>query len=692
MTLVRMKTRSGFGAARAWLLWGAMGPLFGLMACGDGGPATPVEPEPLVIEPPTGLAISEPAAGSSPSGLAAPGDVYISASPGSFPDGVSATVTNLATAAAVNTDVTDGGFDPVVLPGLTDQQLEIVVRNRDGSTVLARTSVPRSRRPTIVRTRPADGDTDIILNSSMIVVFSEPLDRATVTVQTFRLLQGGATVGGTIAVRTDGLLAQFTPAQFLAPNTRYTLVMTPGVIDLSGDALEEEVTASFITETLPAVQLAFTVEPTVTHGNQRITPAIKVAIVDAFGNTVTGTTGIVTIALGADPGGGTLAGTTTVSAVGGVATFDDFRIDRPGSGYTLVASAEGLTSATSAAFDIFLSFVSVSASSINTCGVTTPGDAYCWGFGGFGNLGDGTGSSNLTPVLVSGGLSFTSLDGTCGVTSAGDAYCWGENRWGQLGDGTTTDRHTPVLVAGGLSYASLSAAGSHTCGVVRTGEAYCWGLGGTLGDGTTIDRLTPVRMSGGLSFTSLSNRCGVASGGDAYCWGGNRWGQLGDGTTTERLMPVRVTGGLNFISVSTNFSRTCAVITTEEAYCWGLNRGGQLGDGTKINRLTPVLVSGGLSFASVSARGVSPCGVTSVGEAHCWGPNDSGQLGDGTTIDKIVPVRVSGGLSFMSLSAGSSYVCGVTTTGEAYCWGNNSDGQLGDGTTTTRLTPVRVVQ
>ena len=667
MTLVRMKTRSRFGAARAWLL-------FGLMACGDGGPATPIEP--LVIEPPTGLAISEPAAGSepaarsSPSGLAAPGDVYISASPGSFPDGVSATVTNLATAATVNTDVTDGGFDPVVLPGLPDQQLEIAVRNRDGSTVLVRTSVPRSRRPTIVRTRPADGDTDIILNSSMIVVF-----------QTLRLLRGGALVDGTLAVRTDGLLAQFTPAQFLAPNTRYTLAMTPGMIDLSGDALEEEVTASFTTETLPAVRLAFAVQPTLTHGNQRITPAIEVAILDAFGNTVTGTTGIVTIALGADPGGGTLAGTTTVSAVGGVATFDDFRIDRPGSGYTLVASAAGLTGATSAAFDIFLSFVSVSASSISTCGVTTTDDAYCWGFGGFGNLGDGTGSSSLTPVLVSGGLSFTSLDGTCGVTSAGDAYCWGENRWGQLGDGTTTDRRTPVLVAGGLSYASLSAGGGHTCGVARTGEAYCWGLGGTLGDGTTIDRRTPVRVSGGLSFTSLTHRCGVASGGDAYCWG----------TTTERLTPVRVSGGLNFISVSASFFHTCAVIATEEAYCWGGNRQGQLGDGTKISSLTPVLVSGGLSFASVSA-GHGNCGVTSVGEAHCWGPNDSGELGDGTTIDKIVPVRVSGGLSFMSLSVGSNHVCGVTTTGEAYCWGNNSDGQLGDGTTTTRLTPVRVVQ
>ena len=103
-------------------------------------------------------------------------------------------------------------------------------------------------------------------------------------------------------------------------------------------------------------------------------------------------------------------------------------------------------------------------------------------------------------MLVSGGLSFASVNAggalTCGVTSDGDAYCWGENSSGQLGNGTTTDRHTPVPVEGGLSFASVNNAALHTCAVTTAGVAYCWGFNsdGQLGDGSTTNRLTPVRV------------------------------------------------------------------------------------------------------------------------------------------------------------------------------------------------------
>src|SRR5437867_11235495 len=62
------------------------------------------------------------------------------------------------------------------------------------------------------------------------------------------------------------------------------------------------------------------------------TPAVQVAAQDAAGNTVPSFSGSVTVALGGtNPAGGTLAGTTTVAAVNGVASFATFNIGKAGS-------------------------------------------------------------------------------------------------------------------------------------------------------------------------------------------------------------------------------------------------------------------------------------------------------------------------------------------------------------------------
>src|SRR5205814_2105937 len=101
----------------------------------------------------------------------------------------------------------------------------------------------------------------------------------------------------------------------------------------------------------PATNLAFTTQPQTTQAGQAM-PAVRVTARDASGNTVTSYTGLITVAIGANPGGGTLAGTTSVNAVSGVATFSTLSINNAGNGYTLTASASGLTGATSASFNI----------------------------------------------------------------------------------------------------------------------------------------------------------------------------------------------------------------------------------------------------------------------------------------------------------------------------------------------------
>lgn len=98
------------------------------------------------------------------------------------------------------------------------------------------------------------------------------------------------------------------------------------------------------------------------------------------------------------------------------------------------------------------SFAALTAGGGHTCGVTTGQLAYCWGGNSSGQLGNGaTTVDELLPFPVRGGLRFQLLDAgdghTCGVTTGGEAYCWGRNNWGQLGDGSLASASVPQRVA-----------------------------------------------------------------------------------------------------------------------------------------------------------------------------------------------------------------------------------------------------
>src|SRR5712692_863116 len=173
-----------------------------------------------------------------------------------------------------------------------------------------------------------------------------------------------------------------------------------------------------------AAKLAFSVQPSTTAPDRLITPPVQAVVQDAQGHTVTSASTSITVALETNPAGGTLGGTTTAVTVNGIATFSNLSIDNPGTGYTLIATASGLSGATSAPFD-------VNAGYEHSCRLTTAGAAYCWGLNLSGQLGNGSTTSSSTPVAVSGGLTFaavsTGYGHSCGLTTAGSAYCWGAN-------------------------------------------------------------------------------------------------------------------------------------------------------------------------------------------------------------------------------------------------------------------------
>jgi alpha-tubulin suppressor-like RCC1 family protein len=197
--------------------------------------------------------------------------------------------------------------------------------------------------------------------------------------------------------------------------------------------------------------------------------------------------------------------------------------------------------------------IQIGAGARHSCLLRSTGRVACWGEDYYGQLGNGDPTTNQSlPGPVSGLSSVsqlaTGLYHTCAIRTNGNTFCWGWNGYGGLGDGTTVNRTAPVRVRDLTGIARITTGGwdGHTCAIRDSGRIFCWGWNafGTLGDGTTTTRLSPQRVIGLTGMTGVSaggyHSCALQSDGRAYCWGANNFGQLGDGTTTQRLSPVRV--------------------------------------------------------------------------------------------------------------------------------------------------------
>src|SRR6266542_724684 len=155
----------------------------------------------------------------------------------------------------------------------------------------------------------------------------------------------GARLVGATTVAAVGGVATFSALSIAQSASGYTLSAT-------GTGLAGTTSSPFTITAGLATQLVFTAQPSDATAGATITPAVRVTARDARGNAVPGFTGSVTVAIGTNPAGGTLSGTTTLAAVGGVATFSNLSVDKSASGYTLSATASGLTAATSAPFTV----------------------------------------------------------------------------------------------------------------------------------------------------------------------------------------------------------------------------------------------------------------------------------------------------------------------------------------------------
>ena len=257
-----------------------------------------------------------------------------------------------------------------------------------------------------------------------------------------------------------------------------------------------------------------------------------------------------------------------------------------------------------------LHFTTVTVGGKHACALATDRTAYCWGDDALGELGDKRQVHSTTPIpvivdpIAGNPTSFAVISAgsehTCGISTAGEAFCWGRNTTGQLGTSASTlsclggttacsDFPVPVNAPPGITFTSISAGTDHTCAIATTGAAYCWGSNslGQLGTGATAPGgPVPVPVSGGLTFTQISAgdgfTCALTQAGAAFCWGDNSNLALGigpfSGGGSVQAAPVAVLGGHAFARLSAGNSHVCAITLSGDAFCWGSNLFGALGN------------------------------------------------------------------------------------------------------------------
>jgi alpha-tubulin suppressor-like RCC1 family protein len=322
----------------------------------------------------------------------------------------------------------------------------------------------------------------------------------------------------------------------------------------------------------------------------------------------------------------------------------------------------------------------IRAGDSHMCFVSDLAEAYCWGRNVNGELGIGESDTVTTlPRKVRSDAAFADLSlgdaHSCGVSTAGEAYCWGANENGQLGDGSRTSHLTPVPVAGGVSFGSVASGVQQTCGLSLDRAVYCWGLSI---DGNVIS--VPHRLDFAVNFSSLvvgrSVQCGLDGDGIAWCWGANNEGQAGIGQASDPLpKPVPVAGARRYSQIVATFSKVCALSTEGDTFCWGS------GVAWAANAAAPVQVAPGFKFTRISASRTALCGVTADDVTMCAGelPGD-GTNDSGTQFVRTVSQYTFFPSNYSGVAVGYRSRCVITRPGMPMCWGLGAGNAAGPGT------------
>ena len=362
----------------------------------------------------------------------------------------------------------------------------------------------------------------------------------------------------------------------------------------------------------------------------------------------------------------------------------------------------------------------IAAGGSHSLALRRDGRVLTWGYNGYGQLGDGTTSSQSFPLLIAAPTTVRVLaageNHSLALTADGHVWAWGYNGYGQLGDSSTTSRSLPVQVRDESSapltgIIAIAAGQYHSLALRADGTLWTWGYNGygQLGTGDTTSQSTAqrVRDANGAEITGIvriaagdNYNLALRADGKVLAWGYNGYGQLGDGSTATRYRPVlaidRDGAPLTAIAkLAAGRNHSLALTSGGEVLAWGYNGLGQLGDGSTTNRPRADRAFGATGFPLSAIRDLAAgrdhnLVIAGDGSVLSWGSNDTGQLGAHVQDYSPVAVSVAGATAAVRVAAGSAHSLALRADGTLLAWGDNGYGQAGDGTQWDRPAAVTV--
>jgi len=236
------------------------------------------------------------------------------------------------------------------------------------------------------------------------------------------------------------------------------------------------------------------------------------------------------------PTGETLTDSTDLGAgLGpGDTTSSPVQVLTPVSGGTPLASVMQISGGTSSAS--------------NFCAAASDGSAWCWGYGEYGQLGNG-GTANSTlasQVMANADTPFADVaevrigfESSCARRTDGSVWCWGANSYGELGipSASMASSYYPVQVpfagTSAQTTATRLAAGSWEtfCAIMQDTSVVCWGYNGSAQAGAPVSNSigpTSVLVAAGsapltgivdLAGDGSGSMCGKTTDLAVLCWG-----------------------------------------------------------------------------------------------------------------------------------------------------------------------------